>query len=183
MNTILTKKLYERYPVLFAGKDKPITESSISFGIECGDGWFWLIDNVCNSIQKYVRDNKVPAVEFTQIKEKYGLLDISYIGGDDIVCGMVWMANDMSGGICEYCGSVVNVSEHTHMGYYRTLCESCGKTFTGEKQVKQKVDVHRLLNSHPHLEYAKGIDSKHIIIDKDDVDYIKKMFYNKKYKL
>jgi len=30
----------------------------IQFGFECGDGWYWLLDNLMNTIQSYCKNNK-----------------------------------------------------------------------------------------------------------------------------
>jgi len=38
MNTENTKKLFEKYPIIFGGHTKPLTESLMGFGFECGDG-------------------------------------------------------------------------------------------------------------------------------------------------
>jgi len=40
MNKELSKKLYDDFPELYRGKDRPLTESLMCFGFECRDGWF-----------------------------------------------------------------------------------------------------------------------------------------------
>lgn len=57
MTPELQNKLYTKYPKLFAQKDLSITQSCMSWGIECGDGWYNIIDKLCQNIQHFV-DNE-----------------------------------------------------------------------------------------------------------------------------
>lgn len=80
MNIKLQKKLFKKYPRLFVHKDTSVQQSSMAFGIETGDGWYNLLDNLCSWIYFNMEANchSYPVVEFTQIKEKFGLLRIYY---------------------------------------------------------------------------------------------------------
>lgn len=53
MKPELQQKLFKKYPKIFRQKDLPMTETAMCWGIDCGDGWYWLIDNLCHSIQSY----------------------------------------------------------------------------------------------------------------------------------
>ncbi len=123
MNSENTKKLWEKYPKIFVGKDKSIQESLIPFGFECGDGWYWLIDELCNSIQSYIDNNDKIQVEASQVKEKYGTLSFYIFSGDDLIHGMIWLAESMSANICELCGSTKDVTQTK--GWIQTLCKKC----------------------------------------------------------
>lgn len=57
MDDKLDRYLVLKYPKLFVNRYKTPMESCLSFGFECGDGWFWLIDNLCDSIQSYIDNN------------------------------------------------------------------------------------------------------------------------------
>jgi hypothetical protein len=61
-------------------------------------------------------------VTLDQVKEKFGTLRFYYTGGDDIIDGMVRMAESMSGVTCEGCG---NVGERRGGGWVRTICGPC----------------------------------------------------------
>ena len=63
----------------------------------------------------------VPQVTLDQVKEKFGTLRFYYTGGDDIIYGMVRMAESMSGVTCEECG---NPGEIKRDGWLVTLCET-----------------------------------------------------------
>jgi hypothetical protein len=83
----------------------------------------WTLKSVEESIAKEtyreVRD-AIPQVVATQIKEKFGTLRFYYHGGDDIVDGIVRMAEAMSAVTCEVCGDVGKTNGD---GWLSTLCD------------------------------------------------------------
>jgi hypothetical protein len=62
----------------------------------------------------------IPQVVVTQVKEKFGTLRFYYNGGDDIIDGMVRMAEGMSGCTCEECGKP---GGRRSGGWIVTLCD------------------------------------------------------------
>lgn len=44
-----TQQLFDAFPSLYRGRVKPIEESLMSFGYDCGSGWF---DLICMLSQK-----------------------------------------------------------------------------------------------------------------------------------
>jgi hypothetical protein len=90
MNPELEKKLIQKYPGLFRDVTKSPQETCMCWGIETGDGWFDIIDNLCGFIENLqktryyfltTKDKKYinfhcSDVVFTQIKEKYGTLRV-----------------------------------------------------------------------------------------------------------
>lgn len=54
MNSELEKQLYEQYPKLFKQKRWSIRESCMPWGVECGQGWYAIIDSVCRVIQHHI---------------------------------------------------------------------------------------------------------------------------------
>ena len=50
MNKQLIQQLFDNYPKIFIQKDLPPSESLMCFGFEHGDGWYWLVDHLCNAI-------------------------------------------------------------------------------------------------------------------------------------
>ncbi len=61
-----------------------------------------------------------PQVVATQVKEKFGTLNFYYYGGDDVIYGIVRMAESMSAVTCEVCGNSGNISDTS---WIRTLCQ------------------------------------------------------------
>ncbi len=126
MDKKLENKLYEKYPKLFRQKDLSIQESCLCWGLECGAGWYWLIDGLCNCIQSYIDANKKEQVEIVQLKEKFGSMRFYVNGADDLIHGMIWLAESMSYTICESCGSTSDII-HTEEGWIKTICKNCNK--------------------------------------------------------
>lgn len=127
MDDQLQSELYDKYPEMFSNKTKPITESCMAFGIECGSGWYDIINKLCYRIKNHEEHLKIKEiyfepVKFDQIKEKFGLLRIYFSGGDNYIKGLVNMAEDISETICENCG---NKGKPNEKGWIATLCENC----------------------------------------------------------
>jgi len=123
MKPELDKQLVKAYPKIFAQRYKPMAETAMCWGFECGNGWFWLIDNLCEQLQWDIDKNGYPQIEATQVKEKYGTLSFYTNGCDDKQDGMITLAEGMSGSICERCGSTDKVTQTT--GWISTLCKKC----------------------------------------------------------
>jgi hypothetical protein len=135
MNTKLDNYLVSKYPKIFINRYESPMVSCLYFGFEHGDGWFWLLDQLCDSIQNYIDINnkykkedekKIPQVIATQVKEKFGVLNFYFSGGDEFISGMVQLAENMSSNTCEFCGSVVNVGKTS--GWISTICKNCYDT-------------------------------------------------------
>lgn len=133
MDHKLQKNFYEKYPELFSNKDKTPMESCMVWGIECGDGWYNILDSLCYMIKQHEeniqdRKNHYPdekveyfPVKFDQVKEKYGGLRVYFSGGDDYVEGLVSMAESISYKTCEVCGSPGKPNDG---GWISTLCDA-----------------------------------------------------------
>jgi hypothetical protein len=183
MKQELDKLLCEKYPKMMVNRNKPMQETCMCWGFDCGDGWFNILDQLMGNIQhhidwkekqhnwavkynemaqagksgnadlfadlvakeyadkptisaEYIRERcedmiknplrnvpeLVPQVTLDQVKEKFGTLRFYYSGGDDVIDGMVRMAESMSGVTCEEC----SVPAKTHgPGWIRTICTPC----------------------------------------------------------
>jgi len=64
---------------------------------------------------------EIPQVVATQVKEKFGTLRFYYNGGDEVIDGMVRMAEALSGVTCEECGAP---GKQRHGGWILTLCDT-----------------------------------------------------------
>ena len=110
MSPELTQKLLDKYPKLFSSKQ--------FWGFECGDGWYDLLDYLCGSLVTYTYSDEEIYVD--QVKEKFGRLRFYLSREDDVMHGMVSMAEHMSGRICETCG---NRGETRGGSWMVTLCD------------------------------------------------------------
>lgn len=127
MRQELDEQLCKNYPKMMVNRDKPMTETCMCWGFDCGDGWFNIINQLMGNIQNHIdwrakQGHVVPQVTLDQVKEKFGTLRFYYTGGDDVIDGMVRMAESMSGVTCESCG---NVGERRGGGWVHTYCEPC----------------------------------------------------------
>lgn len=101
MNNRQIQNLVSKYPALFS--------QQLPFGIECGDGWYDILDQLMGLISSYIefknkKEIQVEPVIIVQIKEKFGTLRFYFDGGDERIYGMVRMAEAMSSITCEECG-------------------------------------------------------------------------------
>ena len=110
MSPELEKKLLDKYPKLFSSKQ--------FWGVECGDGWYDILDHLCGSLITYTYGDEEIYVD--QVKEKFGRLRFYLSKEDDVMHGMVSMAEHMSGRICETCG---NRGETRGGSWMVTLCD------------------------------------------------------------
>jgi len=113
------------FPKMFVNRYKPMTETTMCWGFECGDGWYHIINQLCANIQHHIdwknrKEEVVPQVTVDQVKEKFGSLRFYFTGGDDYIRGMATMAESMSGVTCEQCG---NPGSTVGRGWLTTLCE------------------------------------------------------------
>lgn len=137
MKLELDKKLCEDYPLIFANRHKPMTETAMCWGFDCGDGWYDLLDTLCYLIQRHIDHNKrvreimlakqsanipdeVYQVVAVQVKEKFGTLRFYYDGGDSFIDGLVAMAETMSSKICMTCGKPGKLNTN---GWWKSACE------------------------------------------------------------
>lgn len=120
-------KLVAKYPKLFRDVKQ----------VETDDGWFDLLDTLCNQLQSRANwiieskkriepdmfeDDLQPVV--AQIKQKFSSLRAYFDNCDDEMRGMIQMAEAMSYHICEGCGAKATVST---TGWVRRLCLPCSE--------------------------------------------------------
>jgi len=122
MKTELQEKIFNDFPTLFRYKPKkgePFLP--IVFGLECGNGWFDLIYDLCKEITELDKEGKVLV---HQVKEKFGGLRF-YIGiGTDEVFDAIHKAEEKSYKICEACGKE---GKTRGGGWIYTLCDECNR--------------------------------------------------------
>lgn len=133
MKQELDEKLCKKYPKIFAQRGKPMNQTAMCWGFQCGDGWYDIIDNLCAVIDNFMYNEKGRAkfekrkpyaqIEASTVKEKFGGLRFYTNHTPDEVSGAISMAERMSYKICEYCGSTKNISQTK--GWVITLCEKC----------------------------------------------------------
>jgi len=121
VNAKNTAYLFGRYPVLYQGRKFPITQSLIPFGIETGDGWFKIIDQLSADITLLDEKNGTTTIA-VQVKEKFGALRFYVESGSDAVYDLIDAAEEESLKTCEMCGEP---GELRGVGWVSTMCDKC----------------------------------------------------------
>jgi len=131
------EKLFKKYPKIFCQKDLSMQETCMCWGIDCGDGWYKILEMLCFQLQFDTDRNNYPQVEATQVKEKFGGLRFYYIilASDKkdkyrerhcgAIDGMISFTEFLSQETCEICGSMENVIQTK--GWIKSLCKNCIK--------------------------------------------------------
>ncbi len=99
-----TKKLINRFPDIFR---------NISY-IECDDGWFDIIYNLCKDLQHEINNSGCEQVVALQVKEKFAGLRFYASGGNEVTSAIIDKYAKLSMDTCEITGG---------KGY---LCEKYG---------------------------------------------------------
>lgn len=63
MRKELDELLCKNYPRIFRGRHRPVTETAMCWGFDCGDGWYRIIDTLCSDIERYVRNRRQDRLE------------------------------------------------------------------------------------------------------------------------
>jgi hypothetical protein len=126
MNNENTRKLLEKYPCLYGISntvnpwsdklDKPFLPIE-GFGIECGDGWFDLLDDLSNKIEGLKL-----GIQATQVKEKYGTLRFYTNFYNEQVEEYIQEAERKSEYTCEVCGKPGALIAE---GWWKVRCPNC----------------------------------------------------------
>lgn len=123
MHIDLERKLLIKYPAIF-GVDHYVSGTEIKWDIACGDGWYDLLDTLFRDIQTYIDLAGAPQVKLVQIKEKFGVLSISYAALDKNVDSLIRKATTDSKLVCENCGCF-GMLKRTRHGWIKSLCIEC----------------------------------------------------------
>ena len=116
----LQTKLIEKYPSLFKyliNYRSVDLISPICFGIETGDGWYDLLDELFGKMVELDH-----AVSLMQVKEKFGELRV-YVGpSTDVVFDLIDEYTERSRSICEVCGKEGKLRGKI---WLTTRCDEC----------------------------------------------------------
>lgn len=132
MRKELQEKLYKDFKNIFKEKDGKISETCMCWGIECGDGWFDIIYDLCTEIRKIEQKYKVNIIA-TQVKEKFGSLRFytREIQSKKTKEYQIFLslakkvAHIRSLETCELCGKKASLRDRD--AYIQTLCDKCYK--------------------------------------------------------
>ena len=126
MKKELEQKLFDAFPNLYADKDADLKTSLIPMGIETGDGWFQLIWDLSEKLEKIIIQwkEKNPGEEnfprAAQVKEKFASLRFYFTDYLEEFDSLVIEAERKSEITCEVCGGVGEIMTNGH--WLKTLC-------------------------------------------------------------
>jgi hypothetical protein len=114
MNKNLQNKLFEDFPEIFSRRNLSKQETAICHGIGCGDGWYPLIYNLCETIKNHVDYHKIESVQVDQIKSKFsGLRFYLHKRSVKEISAMIAITEKLSYHICQHCGlSIFKLKNH-----------------------------------------------------------------------
>lgn len=133
MNEENTTYLKERFEFLRTETNSGGRKVSLGlFGFECGDGWFYLIRDLCIKLQLL----EIPDFHVHQVKEKFGGLrfytgSIPTVTMTEIVCRYISQTENQSMEICEECG--MSGTRHSRRGWIKTVCNGCATKWLSKK--------------------------------------------------
>src|SRR5260370_17581926 len=105
MEEALESALFQRWPAIFRGRGKPLTETLMVWGCSHGDGWYAILDALCEVLTWHAKDLGRLPPEALQVKEKWAGLRFYTLGAsDDFDHGAITMAEALSFRICEVSG-------------------------------------------------------------------------------
>lgn len=154
MSPELEQKLKEKYPILFKDTEKSVQQSCMAFGCEHGDGWYKILDELCEYITKLSKQQDLlklkkefhtkenygflylqrPTITFSQVKEKFGMLRIYWhsnmIENWEEVCSKV-LQDDREKAVNKYYDEVQHAVDYVEF-LSSKVCEMCGETGTLE---------------------------------------------------
>lgn len=114
LDPVLTEKLYAAFPHLYRGRHKSKHESSMCWGVECGDGWYQLLYDLSQELSDYLAENPALDFEATQAKSKFGILHFHLSHRDEATERMIELARQRASVTCEVTGLLSQFCEHCH---------------------------------------------------------------------
>jgi hypothetical protein len=140
MNAENTKALVESFPLLYCGADRPRpADSAPRFFFECRDGWFNLISQLSEKLERSARrcgaaPDSADWPRALQVKEKYGTLRFYVMPSTDEFSRLIDEAEKQSARTCELCGRPAKLREKGR--WYKTFCDPCASE-SGYSEVRR----------------------------------------------
>ncbi|WP_163008012.1 hypothetical protein [Pseudomonas viridiflava] len=118
--------LLKDFPRLFGATtaERPQPSTGGIGRINCGEGWFLLIQLLCEQIQETVDASGSMAPTVMYIEEKFGVMRVACSGANVAVRTLISAAERASGSCCEACGALAQTARTKH-GWIKTLCQNC----------------------------------------------------------
>ncbi len=120
MSPELDDLLCTKYSKIFARRHLSKTQSAMYWGFQCEDGWFQLLDDLCDKLQRRTDVDGDPQLEALQVKEKFGGLRFYVSSATDEQRALIQSAESLSNRTCEECGADGKLDRTG--GWFSTRC-------------------------------------------------------------
>ena len=134
MKKELQDQLFEKYPDIFAQRHLPMTQTCMCWGIDTGDGWYQIIDDLCAKIKAHVDEVKLKypkyRMEAIQVKEKFGTLRFYTDYSHPAVEEFIREAVALSAKTCDVCGEPGHCA--SYRGWWQTMCKTHSDAYIAE---------------------------------------------------
>jgi hypothetical protein len=120
--------IMDKYPLLYADRNKPMQQTCMCWGLEVGEGWLPMIDELSakleEEIKQYIKEN--PGLDYypraSQVKEKFGGLRFYMMTSTDKMEEIISEYEAKSETICESCGKPGDIKGG---GWLVCNCDEC----------------------------------------------------------
>ena len=133
MDSQKTNHLYERFPHLYRERTAPLESSKMAWGFQCGDGWYKIIYEMSQRIEKLSGDNEfAPAITEVSRNED-GTLHVDARNLSPPVADIIATAREQSRLVCEFCSyspAFLRTGKMPQAGHI--ACGRCARGSTGK---------------------------------------------------
>jgi len=138
-------------------RDYPFLKSVESFG--CGDGWYNLLDQLCQSIQSQLIVSGNVFFRVTHVREKFGRLRVDFVFGDPEITRITETASKISAKTCKFVEpSAQPFATGTSAGFTSRLTVRPMQAFTVTRCTSSRQPRTGMKNSPPKLQLRKCRD-------------------------
>lgn len=157
MNIEKQRELFKRYPLFLRRGPRNSLYPIDVLGIQAGDGWFGIVDEVCAQYERYLEAHKLAGLpeagwlRAVQISETRGMLRVGRVGRGTLdvpeeLMASLLKADALSAKTCERCGQPGERREGDLIG---VACNRCyvepHPTMSGEEWVAFQEALNNLL--------------------------------------
>lgn len=119
MNSVLQRKLLSRFPKIFSSHPE-LDNNPCDIAVD--DGWYLLINALCEQLQFFTEERGDPQVEARQVKEKFGGLRFHQRAAISEAQGaVIELTERLAATTCEKCGCPGFL--RSDMPWVKTLCD------------------------------------------------------------
>lgn len=170
MDEKLERVLFDNYPLLYpytnpntTPSDPNTTPEIAHKGIDCGNGWYPLIDFLSRTLEK-TNNEREDTIQAIQVEEDDGRLVFLTDTQTPSSEKMISMIEVLASMTCEQCSTMNGVQQHKKNSTTKTLCESCALDW---RDVDTEVEIWRFTtNCHKcdtptPVVYPRGLGGVH----------------------